>query len=153
MVSRRKKSFLNSFASNTNRIFPPYRSSFLADRFVGGTCPFCGYDDASGDQCDKCGKLLNSTELIDPKCKLDKATPVIRESNHIFLDLATLQTKCEEFFKKSSVEGSWSINTCRITKAWLQEGLKPRCITRDLKWGTPVPLERFKDKVYPRIHT
>jgi methionyl-tRNA synthetase len=142
-----RRSYLSYIARNIARIFLPHNSRFLADRFVGGTCPLCGFLDANGDQCDKCGKLLNSTELIDPKCKLDGATPVIRESNHIFLDLATLQPKCEAFVAKSSTEGNWSNNTIRITNSWLKEGLNPRCITRDLKWGTPVPLERFKDKV------
>ncbi|ORY52364.1 hypothetical protein BCR33DRAFT_756996 [Rhizoclosmatium globosum] len=123
-------------------------SSFLADRFVTGTCPSCGYDDARGDQCDGCGKLLNATELIKPKCHLDKATPVIRDSRHIFLDLTDAQPVLEEWVNKSSVEGKWSQNSINITKAWLKEGLKPRCITRDLKWGVQVPKEEFKDKVF-----
>ncbi|KAJ3064837.1 putative methionine--tRNA ligase, cytoplasmic protein rar1, partial [Rhizoclosmatium hyalinum] len=123
-------------------------NSFLADRFVTGTCPSCGYDDARGDQCDGCGKLLNATELIKPKCHLDKATPVIRDSRHIFLDLTDAQPVLEEWVNKSSVEGKWSQNSINITKAWLKEGLKPRCITRDLKWGVQVPKEEFKDKVF-----
>jgi len=66
----------------------PYR--FLADRFVEGTCPLCGYEDARGDQCDKCGKLINAVELINPKCKLCKSSPVVKSSNHLFLDLSTV---------------------------------------------------------------
>ncbi|KAJ1675530.1 methionine--tRNA ligase mes1 [Spiromyces aspiralis] len=121
---------------------------FLADRYVEGTCPKCGYDDARGDQCDKCGTLINAADLIDPRCKLDSNRPVLRESNHLFIDLEKLQRKCEEFVERSSVEGKWSPNGIQITNSWLKEGLKPRCITRDLKWGVPVPLESMKDKVF-----
>ncbi|KAJ3067484.1 putative methionine--tRNA ligase, cytoplasmic protein rar1 [Podochytrium sp. JEL0797] len=123
-------------------------NSFLADRFVHGTCPNCAYDDAGGDQCDQCGKLLNATELINPKCKLDGAKPVIRDSRHVFLNLTDAQEGLEAWVDKSSVEGKWSTNSINITKSWLKEGLKPRCITRDLKWGVKVPKEEFKDKVF-----
>ncbi|KAJ3272960.1 hypothetical protein HK104_004361 [Borealophlyctis nickersoniae] len=123
-------------------------SSFLADRFVEGVCPLCGYEDARGDQCDKCGKLLNPIELINPRCKLDGATPVPRTSKHLFLNLTEQQPKLEEWIDSSSVKGAWSANTVTITKAWLKEGLKPRCITRDLKWGVPVPKKGFEDKVF-----
>ncbi|KAL7238030.1 hypothetical protein ACSBR2_004181 [Camellia fascicularis] len=101
---------------------------FLADRLVEGTCPTqgCNYDSARGDQCEKCGKLLNPTELQDPRCK----------------------DKLEEYINEMSVAGSWSQNAIQATNAWLKEGLKPRCITRDLKWGVPVPHEKFKDKVF-----
>ncbi|KAI8608012.1 tRNA synthetases class I (M)-domain-containing protein [Chytriomyces sp. MP71] len=124
--------------------------SFLADRFVNGICPRpgCGYDDARGDQCDLCGSLLNATDLIKPRCKLDGAEPVIRDSNHIFLNLTDAQEMLEEWVNKSSVEGKWSQNSINITKSWLKEGLKPRCITRDLKWGIPVPKPEYKDKVF-----
>jgi methionyl-tRNA synthetase len=121
---------------------------FLADRFVEGECPFCHYDDARGDQCDKCGKLINAVELIKPRCKVCNNTPKTKTSEHIFIDLPKLQDKCEAFVKKNSVEGEWSSNSISITNGWLKEGLKPRCITRDLKWGTPVPLEKYKDKVF-----
>eukprot|EP00887_Chlorella_sp_A99_P004349 scaffold15.g4349.t1 len=103
---------------------------FLADRFVIGTCPKCKYEDARGDQCDACGSLLNPTELINPKCKLTGSTPVVRQTKHIFLDLPRLS------------------NSLQLTKAWMEQGLKVRCITRDLKWGTPVPLEGYEDKVF-----
>ncbi|KAJ3088805.1 putative methionine--tRNA ligase, cytoplasmic protein rar1 [Quaeritorhiza haematococci] len=122
--------------------------SFLADRFVEGTCPHCSYPDARGDQCDACGKLLNATELIKPLCKLCGVTPIPRDSRHIFLDLGKLQGKCETLFKQSSTEGQWSENGIHITNSWLKEGLKPRCITRDLKWGTPVPKKGFEKKVF-----
>ncbi|XP_031504508.1 probable methionine--tRNA ligase [Nymphaea colorata] len=123
---------------------------FLADRLVEGTCPTagCDYGDARGDQCEKCGKLLNPTELIDPRCKVCRSSPRIRDTNHLFLELPLLKDKLEEYINKMSVAGSWSQNAIQATHAWLREGLKSRCITRDLKWGVPVPLEKFKDKVF-----
>ncbi|KAJ3259482.1 putative methionine--tRNA ligase, cytoplasmic protein rar1 [Chytriomyces hyalinus] len=130
------------------QLYCEQHQSFLADRFVHGTCPNCAYDDAGGDQCDQCGKLLNATELINPKCKLDGAKPIIRDSRHIFLNLTDAQERLEEWVNESSVKGKWSSNSINITKSWLKEGLKPRCITRDLKWGVQVPKDEFKDKVF-----
>ncbi|KAF8473873.1 tRNA synthetases class I (M)-domain-containing protein [Kalaharituber pfeilii] len=120
---------------------------FLADRFVEGTCPKCLYEDARGDQCDKCGTLLDPFDLINPRCKIDGHSPIPRDSRHIFLQLEKLQPIIEEWSKKASEEGGWSRNGRIITEAWLKEGLRPRCITRDLKWGVPVPLEGFEKKV------
>ncbi|OAY79518.1 putative methionine--tRNA ligase [Ananas comosus] len=123
---------------------------FLADRFVEGTCPIagCNYESARGDQCEKCGKLLNPTELNDPKCKVCRNTPCIRDTDHIFLDLPLLSDKVEKYVNEMSVVGSWSQNAIQLTYALLKEGLKPRCITRDLKWGVPVPHDKYKDKVF-----
>ncbi|KAL0403619.1 UNVERIFIED_CONTAM: putative methionine--tRNA ligase [Sesamum radiatum] len=123
---------------------------FLADRLVEGNCPTpgCNYDSARGDQCEKCGKLLNPTELLDPKCKVCRNTPRIRDTNHLFLELPLLKDRLEEYIRTMSVAGGWSQNAIQSTHAWLREGLKPRCITRDLKWGVPVPHEKFKDKVF-----
>ncbi|KAK9461754.1 tRNA synthetases class I (M)-domain-containing protein, partial [Lipomyces oligophaga] len=120
---------------------------FLADRFVEGICPRCGYEDARGDQCDVCGNLLNPFELIQPRCKIDGTTPIPKDSKHIFLSLNKLQPELEKWIEKSSELGNWSRNGKVITESWVKEGLHPRCITRDLKWGTPVPLETYKDKV------
>ncbi|CAM6087122.1 unnamed protein product [Calypogeia fissa] len=123
---------------------------FLADRFVEGTCPNvgCGYDGARGDQCDNCGKLINPAELINPKCKVCGNTPRIRETEHLFLDLPHLKDKLEEYVNSTSVVGGWSQNSVQTTHAWIRDGLKSRSITRDLKWGVPVPLEKYKDKVF-----
>ncbi|KAG0299631.1 putative methionine--tRNA ligase, cytoplasmic protein rar1 [Dissophora globulifera] len=121
---------------------------YLADRFVEGTCPKCNYDDARGDQCDQCGNLLNATDLINPRCKLDGNRPVQKLSKHMFLDLGKLQPQCEEWFEKASVDGHWSSNGKVITQSWFKEGLRLRCITRDLKWGTPVPLPGWEGKVF-----
>ncbi|KNA12223.1 hypothetical protein SOVF_127940 [Spinacia oleracea] len=123
---------------------------FLADRLVEGICPTpgCNYDSARGDQCEKCGKLLNPTDLKDPKCKACQSTPRIRDTDHLFLELPLLQDKLEEYINKMSEAGSWSQNAIQVTNGWLKEGLRSRCITRDLKWGVPVPHEKFKDKVF-----
>ncbi|KAH8596521.1 tRNA synthetases class I (M)-domain-containing protein [Bisporella sp. PMI_857] len=121
--------------------------SFLADRFVEGTCPKCNYDDARGDQCDKCGNLLDPFELINPHCKIDGSTPVPRDTTHIFLRLDKVQPEIEKWFSKSSVEGAWPQNGVSITKSWLDKGLEGRSITRDLKWGTPIPLSGYEKKV------
>ncbi|EME30721.1 methionyl-tRNA synthetase isoform 1 [Galdieria sulphuraria] len=121
---------------------------FLADRYITGTCPMCGFEDARGDQCDNCGRLLNPTDLLTARCSLCKNSPVVRKSDHLFLDLPALKDQLEKWIEKSSVKGDWSYNAIHSTYKWLNEGLKKRCITRDLKWGTPVPLEKYKDKVF-----
>lgn len=121
---------------------------FLADRYVTGICPKCGYEDARGDQCDACGSLLNPTELKAPKCALTGSTPVLKSTNHVFLDLPKLQERLTKYIERSTSAGAWSTNCMAVTKAWLEQGLKPRCISRDLKWGTPVPMDGFRDKVF-----
>uniref|UniRef100_A0A286ZP57 Methionine--tRNA ligase, cytoplasmic n=1 Tax=Sus scrofa TaxID=9823 RepID=A0A286ZP57_PIG len=121
---------------------------FLADRFVEGVCPFCGYEEARGDQCDKCGKLINAIELKKPQCKVCRSCPVVKSSRHLFLDLPKLEKRLEEWLEKTLPGSDWTPNARFIIRSWLRDGLKPRCITRDLKWGTPVPLEGFEDKVF-----
>ena len=86
-------------------------------------------------------------ELINPRCKTDGTTPVKRDSEHLFLDLPRLTGQLEPWIESSSVKGRWTSNGIAITKSWLTTGLQPRCITRDLKWGTPVPLPKYKGKV------
>ncbi|CAH8543973.1 unnamed protein product [Schistosoma guineensis] len=123
---------------------------FLADRFVEGVCPLCKYDDARGDQCDKCGRLMNAVELIEPRCKICCQRPVVRSSRHLFLDLPKIESKLSTFVEQRINDSSciWTSNACTISNSWLRDGLKPRCITRDLHWGVPVPLEAYKDKVF-----
>ena len=121
---------------------------FLADRYVVGTCPKCKYEDARGDQCDNCGSLLNPTELINPKCKLSGTTPIVKQTKHIFLDLPALSEDLQNYITSASALGGWSQNCVQVTKAWMDQGLKVRCITRDLKWGTPVPMAGYEDKVF-----
>lgn len=131
----------------TEQLYCEEHKSFLADRFVEGTCPKCEYDDARGDQCDKCGNLLDPLELIKPRCKLDGASPIVKESTHIYLKLNELEEPLKEWIIDSSAKGAWSKNSKSITDSWTKRGLEPRCITRDLIWGTPVPLKGYEEKV------
>ena len=121
---------------------------FLADRFVSGTCPSCAYEDAQGDQCDACSALINAVELIRPLCKVCGDQPFVKSSQHVFLDMARMQAPVEAWVAAAAPRGNWTQNSCAITNNWFREGLKPRCISRDLKWGTPVPLQGFTDKVF-----
>lgn len=119
---------------------------FLSDRFIEGQCPHCKYEEARGDQCEKCGKLLNPTELINPKSKLTGTVPVVRKTKHLFIRLDALQPKLESFVKER--ESKWSDNARTQTHAWLKEGLQERPITRDLEWGIKVPLKGYEHKVF-----
>lgn len=121
---------------------------FLADRFVSGTCPHCGYDGARGDQCEKCGTLLDPTELIEPKCSVCGSTPVLRKTKNLYLNLPKILPLLDEWMKKASVEGFWAKNAIQITSSWIRDGLQERCITRDLKWGIPVNKPGYEDKVF-----
>ncbi|AIW90144.1 MULTISPECIES: methionine--tRNA ligase [unclassified Treponema] len=121
---------------------------FLADRYVRGTCPHCGYEDARGDQCEACGKLLEPTELKAPRCSTCGAAPEPRSTKHLYIDLPGIVPQYEPWMQKASVEGQWSNNAVQMTKGWLRDGLQERAITRDLKWGIPVPKAGFEDKVF-----
>lgn len=121
---------------------------FLADRYVHGTCPNCAYDDARGDQCDNCGHMLNPAELLHPKCSTCENSPISKETTHLFLDLPKIEPKLKEWVQTASEAGKWTQNALAMTETWLRDGLRQRCITRDLKWGVPVPLEGFTDKVF-----
>ncbi len=118
----------------TTQLYCEEHHAFLADRFVEGECPTCGYVDARGDQCDLCGNLLEPLELIRPRCKVDGSTPVTKDTNHIFLELDKLQPDVDTFFRESSVSGGWPANGKSITAGWLKGGLQPRSITRDMRW-------------------
>ena len=141
-----KRGFITD--ETVEQLFCEKCTRFLADRFVAGTCPYCAYDDAQGDQCDKCGKLIHAIELIQPKCKICDSQPFVKKSQHIFLDMARMQPEVEAWVGQAAPRGNWTHNATSITNNWFKEGLKPRCISRDLKWGTPVPLEGFTDKVF-----
>jgi methionyl-tRNA synthetase len=113
---------------------------FLADRFVVGNCPEC--DSVSkGDQCDKCGKIyLDATELVNPKCKINNLHVIrVKETDHLFMKLTTLEPDVLEWMKKSATDCVWTPTAASITKAWFKIGLKDRCMTRDLKWVVKVP--------------
>ena len=121
---------------------------FLADRYVLGTCPHCRYPDARGDQCENCGKLLDPIELIDPRCSVCSTTPVIRETKHLFIDLPAILPKLRNWIESAAEKGFWARNAVQMTYAWMRDGLKERGITRDLKWGIPVPLDGYRNKVF-----
>lgn len=130
------------------QLFCPHCNMFLADRYVDGTCPKCGSQKARGDQCDECGALLDPVELKNPKCHTCGSTPEIRETKHLYIDLPGLSGKLDEWMAKTSIEGKWADNAINITKAWIRDGLNERAITRDLKWGIPVPKEGYENKVF-----
>ncbi|MDR3248044.1 MAG: methionine--tRNA ligase [Treponema sp.] len=121
---------------------------FLADRFVLGTCPHCGYPDARGDQCESCGKLLDPTELKEPRCSTCAATPVLKSTKHLYIDLPKIKDRLEAWIAKASVDGFWANNAIQMTQAWIRDGLHERAITRDLKWGIPVPKSGYENKVF-----
>lgn len=121
---------------------------FLADRYVRGVCPHCGYDGARGDQCENCGKLLDPMELKEPKCSTCGATPKPRSTTHLYIDLPAILPRLEQWIKEASVRGFWANNAIQMTQAWIRDGLHPRAITRDLKWGIPVPKPGYEDKVF-----
>jgi methionyl-tRNA synthetase len=118
---------------------------FLPDRYVEGTCYICGYTNARGDQCDKCGSLLDATQLINPRSKIDGSTPKLRETEHYYLDLGKLQEEIVDFIKER--ESYWRPNVLRQSLGQiLADGLHGRPITRDLDWGIPVPVEGWQGK-------
>ena len=130
------------------QLFCPNCNRFLADRYVDGTCPKCGSTKARGDQCDECGTLLDPIDLKDPKCHTCGATPEVKETKHLYIDLPSISSKLNEWMEKASVEGKWADNALSMTKAWIRDGLQERAITRDLKWGIPVPKPGYENKVF-----
>ena len=117
---------------------------FLPDRYVEGTCPHCGYPNARGDQCDNCGRTLDATELIDPRCKLCGSQPVVRETEHFFFDLPAFEGPLLEYIGRQE---HWRPNVQRFVENYLRGGLKPRPVTRDIEWGIPVPIPGYEHKV------
>ena len=130
----------------TEQLYDPEANQFLADRFVTGTCPKCGHDEAYGDQCEKCGSSLNATDLINPKSTISGAEPITKSTKHWFLPL----NQYEDFLKEWILDGhkkDWKTNVYGQCKSWIDDGLKPRAVTRDLDWGIPVPAEGADGKV------
>jgi len=121
---------------------------FLADRYIRGVCPSCGSAEARGDQCEACGKLLDPTDLKEPKCSACGSSPALQKTNHLYINLPGIKDKLEEWIKKASVDGFWAHNAIQMTQAWMRDGLKERAITRDLKWGIPVPKPGYEKKVF-----
>ncbi len=131
---------------NTAQLYDEQEGQFLADRFVTGTCPKCGNEEAYGDQCENCGSSLNATDLINPKSTLSGAVPTLKETKHWFLPL----DRYEDFLKQWILvdhKSDWKPNVYGQCKSWIDDGLKPRAVTRDLDWGIPVPVKGGEGKV------
>ena len=129
----------------SEQYYDPEAKTFLADRYIVGTCPKCGAEGAYGDQCEKCGSTLSPEELINPKSKLSGAAPIKKKTSHWYLPL----NDYEEWLGKWILEGhkEWRPNVYGQVKSWLDGGLQPRAVTRDLDWGVPVPVEGAEGKV------
>lgn len=130
----------------TQQYYDEEAQQFLADRYITGTCPRCGYENAYGDQCENCGTSLNATDLINPKSTLSGLKPVLRETKHWYLPL----NEYEPWLRAWIVEGhkqDWKSNVYGQCKSWIDQGLQPRAVTRDLDWGVPVPLPDAEGKV------
>ena len=130
----------------TAQLYDGEAQQFLADRFVVGTCPVCDHKEAYGDQCENCGSSLNATDLIDPKSTITGSVPTTKETKHWFLPL----NRYEDFLRKWILEGhkdDWKPNVYGQCKSWIDGGLEPRAVTRDLDWGIPVPVEGAEGKV------
>jgi len=130
----------------TEQLYDEEAKQFLADRFVIGTCPKCGNEESYGDQCEKCGTSHNATDLINPKSAITGNTPTLKETKHWFLPL----NKHENFLREWILKGhkkDWKPNVYGQVKSWIDDGLRPRAVTRDLDWGIPVPVEGGEGKV------
>ncbi len=130
----------------TEQLYDEEAQQFLADRFVIGTCPVCGHHEAYGDQCENCGSSLNATDLINPKSTITGTIPTLKRTKHWFLPL----NRYEGFLKEWIIEGhkdDWKPNVYGQCKSWIDDGLKPRAVTRDLDWGIPVPVKDAEGKV------
>ncbi len=127
------------------QLYDPEAKQFLADRYVTGKCPHCGAEGAYGDQCEACGTSLNATDLINPKSAITGAEPVLRETTHFYLPLDKWQSRLEDWILKGHKE--WKTNVYGQCKSWLDMGLQPRAVSRDLDWGIPVPVEGAEGKV------
>ncbi|MBM4158448.1 MAG: methionine--tRNA ligase [Ignavibacteria bacterium] len=142
--------FLNLFKKGIliqkkeKQLYSEREKRFLADRYVEGTCPKCGYEEARGDQCEKCGTNLSPLELINPRSKITGDTPVIKESTHYYFPLGKYQTELESWI---NTRQHWKPNVINYCNGWFKSGLQDRAITRDLDWGVKVPLQGNEGKV------
>ncbi|SHI86678.1 methionyl-tRNA synthetase [Mesonia phycicola] len=130
----------------TQQLYDEEAQQFLADRFVVGTCPKCGFEESYGDQCEKCGTSHNATDLINPKSAITGATPVLKETRHWFLPLDQYEPFLKEWILKEHKK-DWKSNVYGQCKSWIDDGLRARAVTRDLDWGIPVPVEGGEGKV------
>ena len=130
----------------SEQLYDIEENQFLADRYVEGECPKCGFEEAYGDQCESCGSSLNATDLINPKSKLSGNIPSLKKTKHWFLPLNNFEEFLNKWFLKEKKD-DWKTNVLGQVKSWINEGLKPRAITRDLDWGIPVPIKEAIGKV------
>ncbi|NIK90691.1 methionine--tRNA ligase [Mangrovimonas sp. CR14] len=130
----------------TEQLYDEEAQQFLADRFVIGTCPKCGNEESYGDQCEKCGTSHNATDLINPKSAITGNTPILKETKHWFLPLDRHEAFLKEWILKGH-QKDWKPNVYGQVKSWIDDGLRPRAVTRDLDWGIPVPVEGGEGKV------
>ena len=137
-----KKGYISTQVSE--QYYCPKCERFLADRYVEGVCPHCGKSGARGDQCDACGKLMDSTGLVQPECKICGTTPEVRSTTHWMLDLPAFVPRLKEWLSSKS---NWKENIMKFIMGLVDEGLKKRAVTRDIDWGVPVPLEDAEGKV------
>lgn len=141
-----RKLFENGFIEQrpVTQVYSPADGRFLPDRYVSGTCPHCGYDRARGDQCENCTRLLEPTDLENPRSAISGSTDLeVRETSHLFLLQSKLQPEVEDWIDRAS--GNWPHLATSIARKWLAEGLRDRAITRDLDWGVPVPADTWPD--------
>ena len=129
----------------SEQLYDEQAGQFLADRYVTGTCPHCGNEHAYGDQCEQCGTSLNATDLINPKSAITGNTPVLRETSHWYLPLDKWEPRLRQWILEEHKE--WKSNVYGQCKSWLDMGLQPRAVSRDLDWGIPVPVEGAEGKV------
>ncbi|MFT5595689.1 MAG: methionyl-tRNA synthetase [Flammeovirgaceae bacterium] len=138
----------------TEQYFDEEAQQFLADRYITGTCPKCGFENAYGDQCENCGSSLNPRDLIEPKSTLSGSKPVLRETSHWFLPMENHEVWLKDWIEKGELDGKklhdpseWKKQVIGQCKSWIDGGLQPRAMTRDLDWGVKVPLEGADGKV------
>lgn len=130
----------------TKQLYDAEAEQFLADRFVVGTCPNCGYEESYGDQCENCGTSHNATDLINPRSAITGNVPTLKQTKHWFLPLDKYEGFLREWILKGH-KNDWKPNVYGQVKSWVEDGLRPRAVTRDLEWGIPVPVEGGKGKV------
>ncbi|MCF8261287.1 MAG: methionine--tRNA ligase [Melioribacteraceae bacterium] len=131
----------------TLQFYDEKANMFLPDRYVEGTCPNCGNEDARSDECENCGALYDPSELLNPKSKITGETPVRKETTHWFFPLGKYQERLEAYIDEMNSKYGWKDNVLQYCKSWFKEGLKDRAVTRDLDWGVRVPLENSEGKV------
>jgi methionyl-tRNA synthetase len=131
------------FSQETQMLYCEHDQRFLPDRFVEGKCPYCGYERARGDQCDRCGRLLETTFLLEPRCTICGNTPTVKTTRHWYIDLSKFAEPLSKFLQENQQISS---NARNFSLNWIKEGLKPRAVTRDVEWGIPAPFPGAEGK-------